>query len=52
MDRRSFIKSASAAACSLGAVSLFGGSARAKSGPRKQPNFVVIFIDDMGYGDI
>jgi len=52
MDRRSFVKSASAAVCSVGAASLFGRTARAENTARKQPNFVVIFIDDMGYGDI
>jgi len=51
MDRRSFIKGAGVAVCSVGAGSLLAGRAAAKSS-RKQPNFVVIFIDDMGYGDI
>ena len=51
MDRRSFIKCVGAAVCSAGAASLFADAAKAKNA-KKQPNFVVIFIDDMGYGDI
>ncbi len=48
MDRRDFIKNASAAACSLGVAPWLAGATKAK----RKPNFVVIFIDDMGYGDI
>ncbi|MHC4198748.1 MAG: sulfatase-like hydrolase/transferase, partial [Planctomycetota bacterium] len=48
IDRRSFIKGAGAAACSMGAAALLADTSRAK----RKPNFVVIFIDDMGYGDI
>jgi arylsulfatase A len=51
MDRRSFIKCAGAAVCSVGAAGLFARPANAK-GAGKKPNFVLIFIDDMGYGDI
>jgi len=47
-DRRSFIKGAGAAVFSMGATALLAGSLKAK----RKPNFVVIFIDDMGYGDI
>jgi len=48
IDRRSFIKGAGAATCSIGAAALLADTSRAK----RKPNFVVIFIDDMGYGDI
>jgi len=48
IDRRSFIKGAGVAMFSMGATSLLAGSSKAK----RKPNFVVIFIDDMGYGDI
>ena len=37
--------------CSMGAAALFADASKAKPA-RKKPNFVVIFIDDMGYGDI
>jgi len=48
IDRRSFIKGAGAAVFSMGAASVLAGTSKAK----RKPNFVVIFIDDMGYGDI
>lgn len=48
MDRRSFIKSTTASICVMGGSSLLAKTA--ESG--EQPNFVVFFIDDMGYGDI
>ena len=51
MDRRSFIKCAGAAVCSAGAGALLAATPKTR-GVNKQPNFVVIFIDDMGYGDI
>jgi len=51
MDRRSFIKCAGAAVCSAGAGVLLAATSKTR-GVNKQPNFVVIFIDDMGYGDI
>jgi len=47
MDRRSFLKCASAAVCSLGAGSLFGAPSKAA----KKPNIILVFIDDMGWGD-
>ena len=47
--RRSFLKHVGAAAAAI----TLGGSALAKAAaPEKKPNFVLIFIDDMGYGDI
>ncbi|MDP6547276.1 MAG: arylsulfatase, partial [Phycisphaerae bacterium] len=51
MDRRTFIKCAGAAVCSARVGSLLAAPVNAKSAKR-QPNFVVIFIDDMGYGQI
>ncbi|MHC4504355.1 MAG: sulfatase-like hydrolase/transferase, partial [Planctomycetota bacterium] len=48
IDRRSFVKGVGATMCSAGAASLLAETAKAK----RKPNFVVIFIDDMGYGDI
>jgi len=48
IDRRSFIKGAGLAMFSMGATALLGATSKAK----RKPNFVVIFIDDMGYGDI
>ena len=48
IDRRSFIKGVGAAMFSMGATSLLADTSKAK----RKPNFVVIFIDDMGYGDI
>ena len=50
MNRRDFMKRAGAAMLATGATA-FAGS-RKPSERAKQPNFVVIFIDDMGYGDI
>ncbi|MHC4202545.1 MAG: sulfatase family protein, partial [Planctomycetota bacterium] len=48
IDRRSFVKGVGATMCSASAASLLAETANAK----RKPNFVVIFIDDMGYGDI
>ncbi|MBC8372142.1 MAG: sulfatase-like hydrolase/transferase [Planctomycetes bacterium] len=48
--RRSFLRQVGAA----GAALTIGGSAFTKAAKpaAKKPNFVLIFIDDMGYGDI
>ena len=49
--RRGFLRQVGAAAAAI----TLGGSALAKAAPAskgKKPNFVLIFIDDMGYGDI
>lgn len=48
MNRRSFMKSAGAAVCSASAAMVLAETPKAG----RKPNFVVIFIDDMGYGDI
>ena len=48
MDRRRFIKGAGAAMFSVSAMALLANTMKAV----RKPNFVVIFIDDMGYGDI
>jgi arylsulfatase A-like enzyme len=48
LDRRTFIKGAGAAMFSMDATSLLADTSKAK----RKPNFVVIFIDDMGYSDI
>lgn len=48
LDRRSFIKGAGVAMFSMGATALLADTSKAK----RKPNFVVLFIDDMGYGDI
>ena len=53
INRREFIRILGAGAASLGVagcVSANGG--RAGKAPVKKPNFVVIFCDDLGYGDI
>jgi len=52
-SRRHFIKGlglgiAALPTFSMGATALWAGTSKAK----RKPNFVVIFIDDMGYGDI
>ena len=48
MGRRNLIKGAGAAACSVGITALLADTSKAK----RRPSFVVIFVDDMGYGDI
>jgi arylsulfatase A-like enzyme len=53
MNRRQFIKALSAGAVSLalpGCVS--SGKLNAGKGKEKKPNFIIIFCDDMGYGDL
>ena len=49
MNRRHFLQSAAMAACVLGAAVALAESSEAM---RKKPNFVVIFVDDMGCADI
>jgi len=51
INRRRFMKSAAAAVWSIGASAVLGKRPVAKTA-RKRPNFIVVFIDDMGYGDI
>ncbi|NQT88102.1 sulfatase-like hydrolase/transferase, partial [bacterium] len=49
MTRRSFLK-----ACGLGGAALMARGALAAEPPRRSrpPNFIVIFCDNLGYGDI
>jgi len=50
MNRRDFMKTAGAAVLAAGSTAFAG--VRRPSTRSKKPNFVMIFIDDMGYGDI
>ena len=53
IDRRSFLRSVGAGAAGLMGATALAGSQSDSGGDRgRPPNFVVIFIDDMGYGDI
>jgi len=52
MDRRRFIKNAGAVVCMAGAMLMFFNTCTTKNTTPKKPNFVIIFIDDMGYADI
>jgi arylsulfatase A-like enzyme len=55
MNRRGFLKMVglgAAAAVSARWLDRVGAAAAGGSGDQSLPNFVVIFIDDMGYGDI
>ena len=47
MKRRRFLATAGATA---GAVSLAG--TRTFAAPKRKPNFVIIFCDDLGFGDV
>ena len=52
MDRRRFIKNAGGVVCMAGAMLMFFNTCTTKNTTPKKPNFVIIFIDDMGYADI
>ena len=53
MNRREFLKCAGVGAAALVMPGWLGkASAQAAEGSGRKPNFVVILIDDMGYGDI
>jgi len=55
MNRREFLKMAGLGAAAAASTSWLGRVAAAAAGgsaDKSPPNFVVIFIDDMGYGDI
>ncbi|NQT00513.1 MAG: twin-arginine translocation signal domain-containing protein, partial [Planctomycetes bacterium] len=50
INRRQFIKFLSAGAASLALPGCAGLNAGVAN--EKKPNFIVIFCDDMGYGDL
>lgn len=53
VDRRGFLRSMGAGAAGLMSGAVFAGKQQDNGGgDAGPPNFVVIFIDDMGYGDI
>ena len=53
LNRRNFLKALSLGAASLAMPSFSNASQQtAKSGKNRPPNFIVIFCDDLGYGDI
>jgi hypothetical protein len=54
MDRSTFLKNMSlaAAGCSLAPIGHRAIARSAATSATRKPNFVIIFIDDMGYGDI
>ncbi|MHC4437436.1 MAG: sulfatase family protein [Planctomycetota bacterium] len=54
MDRRTFLKNVSVAAlgCSLAPIGCRQVARSPATSATTKPNFVIIFIDDMGYGDL
>ena len=50
LTRRRFIQTVGAGAAALGLSRWLGGAAAGT--PPAKPNFIVIYMDDMGYGDV
>ena len=52
-DRREFLKTAGAGAAAVALPGCLNGVAQVShAAERRKPNFIVIFCDDLGYGDI
>ncbi len=52
MNRRCFIKTVAAGAASLGLSGCLESHAAVAAAATNKPNFIIIFCDDLGYGDL